>query len=96
MVNNLVPHPVAKDEFTGIGSAVDLDFHTENAAQAYDLCGDISPVGLLLSGVRGDPDNAKKGPKTLLSDAREALKLLSEKDINILYSNSFYIKDPYR
>lgn len=96
IVNNLVPHPVAKNDFTGIGSAVDLDFHTENAAQAYDECGDISPVGLLLSGVRGDPNNIGMGPKTLLSDARKALNLISDKDINILYSKSFFIKDPYR
>ena len=94
IVNDLVPHPSTKAEYTGIGSEVELDFHIENAALAYHEQGDTSPLGLLLLGVRADPHNT--GPKTFVADAREALKLLSEEDISTLYSNSFIIRQPYR
>ncbi|WP_295479381.1 TauD/TfdA family dioxygenase [uncultured Pseudomonas sp.] len=94
IVNNLVPHPDTKAEYTGIGSEVELDFHIENAALAYHENGDTSPLGLLLLGVRSDPQIA--GPKTYVADAREALKLLSDDEIATLYSNSFIIRQPYR
>lgn len=94
LVNDLVPHPEAAAEYTGNGSEVELDLHTENAFQTYDTRGDTSPLALMLFGVRSDPYTS--GPKTWVSDAREALKTLSEMDIQLLYGKHFIIRQPYR
>lgn len=67
LVNNLTPHKEAAKEFTGLGSEVELDFHIENAAQAYMPEGDTSPLALILLGVRGEPLG---GPQTRISDCR--------------------------
>ncbi|MET1076938.1 MAG: TauD/TfdA family dioxygenase [Pseudomonas sp.] len=92
IVNNLVPTASSKQEYTGLGSEVELDFHIENAA--LKLMGDnnFSPLGLLLTGVRHDLE----GPLTRLSDAREALKLLTAADLAALRAPLFKIKVPYR
>jgi alpha-ketoglutarate-dependent taurine dioxygenase len=94
LVNDLVPHPEAATEYTGNGSEVELDLHTENAFQAYDVRGDTSPLALMLLGVRGDP--YATGPNTWVADAREALKTLSESEVQLLYGKHFIIRQPYR
>ncbi|MCP1204113.1 TauD/TfdA family dioxygenase [Pantoea sp. B550] len=93
LVNNLTPHKEAAKEFTGLGSEVELDFHIENAAQAYMPEGDTSPLALILLGVRGEPLG---GPQTRISDCRRALEKLSEEDIKHLYGKNFIIRVPYR
>lgn len=92
IVNNLIPSVKAKKEYTGLGSEVELDFHIENAALKFMGDNNFSPCGLVLTGVRHDPQK----PLTRVSDAREALKLLSEQDVNLLSEPLFHIKVPYR
>lgn len=94
LVNNLTPHKESREDYTGLGYDVELDFHIENAALKFMADDCYSPTGLILLGVRMDVNNI--GPKTFVSDAREALKLLSPSDIEILYGNNFVIKLPYR
>lgn len=93
LVNNLTPHKEAAKEFTGLGSEVELDFHIENAAQAYMPEGDTSPLSLILLGVHGELHG---GPQTRISDCRRALEKLSEEDIKHLYGKNFIIRVPYR
>jgi L-asparagine oxygenase len=93
LVNNLTPHKEKASDFTGLGSAVELDFHIENAAQVYQDEGDTSPFVLMLLGVRED---TQAKPLTRISDARKALKLLSAEDIEVLREASFIIKVPHR
>jgi L-asparagine oxygenase len=94
LVNNLTPHRHAAREYTGLGSDVELDFHTENAAQAHMPEGDTSPLALLLLGIRGEPGGT--GPLTRVADARAALRLLDAQDIASLRGNNFVIRVPYR
>lgn len=93
LVNNLTPHKEFAHAYTGLGSEVELDFHIENAAQAHMTEGDTSPFALMLLGVRAEPGG---GPATRLADARRALRLLSERDIEYLYGRHFIIRVPYR
>lgn len=93
LVNNLTPHKDKASDFTGLGSAVELDFHIENAAQVYQEEGDTSPFVLMLLGVRED---TQAKPLTRISDARKALQQLSADDIAILRELSFIIKVPHR
>ncbi|MFE7082939.1 TauD/TfdA family dioxygenase [Priestia megaterium] len=92
IVNNLIPSLKAKKEYTGLGSEFELDFHIENAALKFMGSNNFSPSGLLLTGVNNDP----KKPLTRLSDARKALSLLSEQDIEQLSQPLYRIKVPYR
>lgn len=92
IVNNLIPSLKSLREYTGLGSEAELDFHIENAALKFMGDRDFSPLGLLLTGVRHDP----QGPLTRLADAREALRLLSEDDIELLRQPLYRIKVPYR
>ncbi|CAM3635487.1 hypothetical protein CCOS865_00124 [Pseudomonas reidholzensis] len=92
IVNNLIPSPDTKRQYTGLGSAVELDFHIENAALKCMDDFDFSPLGLLLTGVRHD----LQGPSTRIADARAALKLLTAEDIHCLRQPLFRIKVPYR
>ena len=94
IVNDLTPHPESTNEYTGLGSKVELDFHIENAAQVYDSRGDTSPLALFLLGLRSDPDVI--GPKTYVADSREALKRMTAADIKILSEKKFIIRQPYR
>lgn len=93
LVNNLTPHKETAKDFTGLGSEVELDFHIENAAQAFMPEGDTSPLALILLGVRGELHG---GPMTRISDCRRALEKLSEEDIKQLYGKNFIIRVPYR
>lgn len=93
LVNNLTPHKENTKDYTGLGSEVELDFHIENAAQAFMPEGDTSPLALILLGVRGEPHG---GPMTRISDCRRALEKLSEEDIKQLYGKNFIIRVPYR
>lgn len=93
LVNNLTPHKDKINDFTGLGSGVELDFHIENAAQVYQEEGDTSPFVLVLLGVREDT-NAQ--PMTRLSDARIALSSLSSDDIEALREPLYVIKVPHR
>ena len=43
LVNNLAPHKHTRHEYRGLRSEVELDFHIENAAQAFMPEGDASP-----------------------------------------------------
>ncbi|WP_273722932.1 hypothetical protein [Bartonella sp. AU18XJBT] len=92
IVNNLVPLEDNKKDYTGLGSEVELDFHIENAALKFIKGLNLSPKGILLTGVRNDVD----GPLTRISDARLALKLLSEEDLGSLRDNLYIINVPYR
>lgn len=94
LVNNLTPHKNFKQDYTGLGSEVELDLHIENAALKFMSDDDCSPMGMLLLGVRRDPLNV--GPKTYVADARKALRLLSESDIQNLRDKNFIIRLPYR
>ena len=92
LVNNLIPLKKAKNDFTGIGSGVELGFHIENSALRFMTKANCSPKALLLAGVR----QQRNSPITPISDAREALNLLKDKDIEILSQPQFKIKLPYR
>lgn len=92
IVNNLIPVPAHKNDFTGLGSKVELDFHIENAALKFMNNVNYSPLGLLLSGVRHDPN----GPLTRIADARAALRLLSAEEVDVLRQPLFEINIPYR
>ncbi|MEC1717864.1 hypothetical protein [Schinkia azotoformans] len=92
IVNNLIPSKKEKKEYTGLGSEVELGFHIENAALKFMGDMNFSPCGLILMGVRHDPER----PLTRISDAREALALLSQNDIDQLSQPFYHIKVPYR
>ncbi|MBM3418283.1 MAG: hypothetical protein FJY17_05105 [Bacteroidetes bacterium] len=92
LVNNLTPQKETKQDYTGLGSEVELDFHIENAALNHMSEDDCSPMALLLLGIRHD----NQGPKTNVADSREALKLLSKEDIETLYGENFVLRLPYR
>jgi len=92
IVNNLIPSIAAKDDFTGLGSEVELDFHIENAALKYLSTSNYSPQGLLLTGVNSDPD----GPGTLVANGKAALDLLDADSRRILSEKRFILKVPYR
>ncbi|WP_246054712.1 TauD/TfdA family dioxygenase [Bartonella massiliensis] len=92
IVNNLVPLKDNKTDYTGLGSEVKLDFHIENAALKFITGLNLSPKGILLSGVRNDVN----GPLTRISDAHLALKLLSEGNLSSLRDNLYRINVPYR
>ncbi|CAE6868126.1 hypothetical protein R75461_08410 [Paraburkholderia nemoris] len=94
LINNLTPHLHKASEYTGLGSLVELDFHTENAAQAHMPNGDTSPIALILLGIRQQSGGGE--PETHLSDARKALSLLSDDDIRYLRGRHFIIRVPYR
>lgn len=94
LVNNLTPQKHTKQDYTGLGSEVELDLHIENAALKYVSEDDCSPRGMFLLGIRKDRNSI--GPKTFVSDARKALHLLDEDDIKTLYEKNFIIRLPYR
>lgn len=92
LVNNLIPSQESRKEYSGLGFDVELDFHVENAALKHRGQFDVSPTGIMLTGIRLDP----QGPITHISDSRLALAQLDNEDIKILSSPLFYIKLPYR
>lgn len=92
LINNLIPQREAKKEYTGLGFDVELDFHIENAALKHLEELNVSPMGLLLAGVRSDPQS----PMTHISDSRLAISQLSDKEIETLASPLYRIKLPYR
>ncbi len=94
LVNNLTPQKDTKHDYTGLGSEVELDLHIENSALKYMSEDDCSPRGMFLLGIRKDINAI--GPKTFVSDSREALKLLDQNDIETLYGNNFIVRLPYR
>ena len=94
LVNNLTPQINTKYDYTGLGSEVELDFHIENAALQYLSEDDYSPLGIFFLGLR--IDEKVEQPKTYIADARKALQLLKQSDIEILYGNNFHLHLPYR
>ncbi|AEX52526.1 putative secreted oxygenase [Rahnella aquatilis CIP 78.65 = ATCC 33071] len=92
LINNLIPKREAKKEYTGLGFDVELDFHIENAALKHLQQFNVSPMGLLLAGVRSDPQS----PLTRISDSRLAIAQLDSEDIATLTSPLYSIKLPYR
>lgn len=94
LVNNLTPQKDCKNDYTGLGSEVELDFHIENAALKYMPGHDLSPMGLMLLGVRSDPKSI--GPRTFVADCRLAISKLTADDISVLSDNNFIIRLPYR
>ncbi|ASL86721.1 taurine catabolism dioxygenase TauD [Serratia marcescens] len=92
LINNLIPKREAKKEYTGLGFDVELDFHIENAALKHLEQFNVSPMGLLLAGVRRDPHS----PMTRISDSRLAIAQLSREDVETLASPLYSIKLPYR
>ena len=95
IVNNLIPHKEHEKEYTGLGSAVELDFHIENAALKYHKDGNMSPTGLALNGVKYD-EFANPTPKTRICDSRLALDGLKDYEKEILKGNNYKIKVPMR
>lgn len=93
IVNDLIPFKEHENLYTGLGSKAELDFHIENAALRFSVNGDLSPKGLLLTGVRSEPI---RNPRTMVSDARSAIQLLSKEDITNLYGRNYIIQVPYR
>jgi L-asparagine oxygenase len=94
LVNNLTPQQANRNDYTGLGSDVELDFHIENAALKFAADDDLSPMGLALLGVRADP--AATGPRTFVADIREAIKLLDDHDLKRLYGKNYIIRIPHR
>ncbi|ETS32428.1 taurine catabolism dioxygenase TauD [Photorhabdus temperata] len=92
LINNLIPTHESKNEYTGLGFDVELDFHIENAALKHLEQYNVSPLGLLLTGVRNDPG----GPLTHISDSRISIAQLEKEDIEILAAPLYSIKLPYR
>lgn len=92
IVNNLTPERGKEKDYTGLGSDVELDFHIENAALKFVKDLDLSPTGLVLTGVRQDPAM----PKTRIADASEAIRQLDQCDLDILRGDNFRLKVPYR
>lgn len=76
LVNNLTPHLETSNQYTGLGSDVELDLHIENSALRFFDEHDYSPLGLLLLGVRHQSDS-NGGPYTTVVDARLALSQLN-------------------
>lgn len=94
LVNNLTAQHNTKQDYTGLGSEVELDLHIENAALKHIAEDDCSPRGLLLLGIRREMNNA--GPKTIVVDSRKAIQSLSQSDIDLLREENFIIRVPYR
>ena len=92
LVNNLIPLKGAQNDFSGVGSGVELGFHIENSALRFMPNKNCSPKALLLGGVR----QQRNPPITPVSDVREALSLLSDEDIELLAQPLYKIKLPYR
>ncbi len=93
LVNNIVPHKNHLDKYTGLGSKAELDLHIENSALKFIFDDDCSPSGVLLLGLRQDPNASVN---TYFSDACLALKLLDSETLKILKSPLFNVKLPYR
>ena len=94
LVNNLIPYEKNKNDYTGLGSESELDFHIENSALSFLFKqDDLSPSALLLLGLISNKNNPVK---TRISDSRLALSLLSDHDIFMLKSNSYIIQCPHR
>lgn len=93
LVNNLVPHLTHNNQYTGLGSNVELDLHIENAALNFIFENDCSPSGVILLGLRRDPNEKVL---TYCSDIFSALSILDEKTISILKEPLFNLKLPYR
>ncbi|MGL4859286.1 MAG: TauD/TfdA family dioxygenase [Enterobacteriaceae bacterium] len=92
IVSNLIPVSELAEQYTGLGSQVELDFHTEHAAAKFIDGVNFVPQGLLLSGVRHDP----QGPLTRVADIRLALQRLDAETIACLYKPLFRLKVPHR
>jgi L-asparagine oxygenase len=93
LVNNIVPHQSHHYKYTGLGSNVELDLHIENAALNFLFENDCSPSGVILLGLRKDPNEKVF---TYSSDIFSALSVLDKKTINILREPQFNLKLPYR
>jgi len=92
LINNLIPVKNSVKDLTGLGSDNELGFHIENSALKFLAKKKCSPKALLLIGVR----QQKRPPYTPISDARDALDILSSKDIELLSNSNYKIKLPYR
>jgi L-asparagine oxygenase len=92
LINNLIPTRSTSSQVTGLGADSDLRFHAENSALRFITGNDCSPSALLLTGVKQESNP----PRTRLSDARLALKLVSDTERTILQSPLYAVKLPYR
>jgi L-asparagine oxygenase len=93
LVNNLVPQRGKEQEYTGLGSDVELDFHIENAALKFVEGLNLSPTGLVLTGVRQD---GLAMPKTRVASLWQALALLDPADLQLLRGRHYRLQVPYR
>jgi hypothetical protein len=94
VVNNLIPYKETRNDYTGLGSAVELDFHIENSALNFLFKQDnLSPSALFLLGIASNENNPVK---TKFADARLALKQLSKQCIQTLKGDNYIISVPYR
>lgn len=82
VVNDLVPNKADLGRLTGNGSRMELGLHYENAALRFALAGiDLSPSGLLLTGVSAQSNG---GPKTNVVCAADACRKLSRRHYAML------------
>ena len=94
LVNELIPTRGDLDRYTGRGSRRTLGMHYENAALRFLYPGkDLSPKGVLLSGVSAQKFN---GPKTPVAIASRAIALLPEWAVKVLRSPCTKIALPER
>ncbi|MEZ9291287.1 TauD/TfdA family dioxygenase [Vibrio lentus] len=93
LVNNLIPKKTDLNKFTGLGSRRTLDYHIENSAMRYIFKDSCTPKGLLIGGLRNEINTP---PFTQVSDARVALKRLTDEQVKVLQSKAFIIRVPKR
>lgn len=97
LVNNLTPQPDTANDYTGLGSSVELDLHIENSALRFLGADSYSPLGLLLLGVRqNNAGNTSALPYTNIVNARDAISKLCNRDLEILRGSNYLIHVPYR
>lgn len=94
LVNEVIPTEEDRLRFTGAGSEVPLDYHTEHAGFRR-LLGDrdLSPQGLMLIGVCAPDEGA---PKTWVSNGRLAMRLLSDAQLAELQGEAARLAIPVR
>ncbi len=97
LVNNLTPQVNSANDYTGLGSSVELDLHIENSALRFIGQESYSPLGLLLLGLRHQKSVINQtSPYTNIVDARQAIDRLSKHDLDILKKNNYILHIPYR
>ena len=92
VVNNVVPKKALARAHTSQGFDVALEFHTEHPALKHYKGMNLSPNGLVVTGVRRDPH----GPRTWLADVPETLATMSAPDLATLRRPVYSVRSPER